>query len=361
MKKILLVVGARPQFVKLAPVIKVLKETTSFGLTIVHTGQHYDYMMSQVFFTELAIPEPNYNLEVGSGSQIFQISDILTKLTPVIQTEKPDMIMVFGDTNSTSAAALCGAVQQIPVAHVEAGLREFDKSIPEEINKLVTDALATLYFCPTPTGVKNLSNSGITDHVYLTGDVGLDLLFANRQKFSNPEQCLDKLNLSSKKYYFATCHRASNTNNTDNLKNILTAFGQLDYPVVFAVHPRTSKTLSENNLQHLINKNIILSEPLGFWDTQILIKNSKMVLTDSGGIIKEAYFHKVPSIIIDKQTEWVEIIDEAWAAIAGPSTENILKLMTNFETPLNHNQSLGHGRSAVKIAQIINEYFQHKK
>lgn len=354
-----MVAGARPQFVKLAPVFKALNASGHFLIKIVHTGQHYDHLLSGIFFSELNIPDPDYNLGVGSASQAVQIAEILLKLSPIIQAENPDLLIVFGDTNSTAAAALCAAIHKIPVTHIEAGLREFDKNIPEEINKLVTDSVSTLYFCPTNTGVQNLLKAGITEHVYHTGDVGMDLLFNLGQEFEASKDLLDRMGISAGNYIFATCHRAANTDNIENLTEILRAFASAPRPVVFPVHPRTYKVMVQYNLLDAIPQcKLILTDPFGFTDTQILIKNAAMVLTDSGGVIKEAYFHQVPSIIIDKQTEWLEILEEGWSVIAGPSFENISRYLHNFEIPEHHGMSLGDGKASEKIAQLIYEYLQ---
>lgn len=361
MKKLLLVAGARPQFIKIAPVMKALMDHGRFEIILVHTGQHYDANLSDIFFTELEIPKPKYNLEIGSSPQSIQIGNVLSKFSPILESEKPDLVIVFGDTNSTSAAALCAATHKIPVAHIEAGLREYDKSIPEEINKLITDALATLYFCPTITSVSNLKESGIRDHIYLTGDVGFDLINKHPEKISKADQTFNQLGLKKNQYYFATCHRAANTDNFDNLFNILEAFNALDFPVVLPIHPRTVNAINKFNLGHLINNNKCLTiSPIGFWETQFLIKEAKMVFTDSGGVIKEAYYHRVPSIIIDKQTEWMEILNEGWSKIAGPDQLKILELKANFEVPKTQNMSLGQGNASEIIAGFIYEYLQHK-
>lgn len=362
MKKLMLVAGARPQFVKLAPVVKAVKKSGNFLISIVHTGQHYDHALSGIFFSELGIPAPDHNLEVGSATQAVQIADILVKLSEVIGKEQPDMLIVFGDTNSTAAAALCGAIHKLPVAHIEAGLREFNRNIPEEINKLVTDAVSTIYFCPTATGVRNLTNSGVTEHVYLTGDVGMDLLFEQKEKFGQPTALFTRLKLKPQEYYFATCHRAANTDHPDNLRNILRAFTTAGLPVVFPVHPRTARVMESCNLYEMVrNTNVILLEPVGFVETQCFIKNARMVLTDSGGVIKEAYFHRVPSVILDCQTEWLEILEEGWSVVAGPSFENIQKYLSNFDIPDTHGMRLGDGTASEKIAAHIHEYFQSGK
>ncbi|HMG16532.1 MAG TPA: UDP-N-acetylglucosamine 2-epimerase (non-hydrolyzing) [Saprospiraceae bacterium] len=357
--KIVVVVGARPQFIKAAPLFKAFNKKNLFDICFVHTGQHYDHNLSQSFFEELELPEPNYNLNIGSSDQASQISDILIKLSPVLQKEKPDLVIVFGDTNSTSGATIAAAIMGIPVAHIEAGLREWDKRIPEEINKLITDALADLYFCPTQTAVNNLLNSGITNHVHLVGDIGLDLIKDTVISLQEENEVLHKYKLEKSDYYFVSCHRASITNSPDQLEQVFTALSRLDLPLVFPIHPRTLKKAKEFNLYQLLQKkHIQLIDPIGFKETQILIKNANKVLTDSGGVIKEAYFHKVPSVILDHQTEWLELVKSGWSIIAGPSEERILEIIRTFEKPSDCLAYLGNGTASDQIVEIIYEYLQ---
>jgi len=359
MYKIFIVVGARPQFIKAAPLFKSLHKKNLFDICFVHTGQHYDHGLSQSFFEELVLPTPAYNLNIGSSDQAGQISDLLIKLSPVLIKENPHLVIVFGDTNSTSGATLGATIAGFPVAHVEAGLREWNKSIPEEINKLITDALADLYFCPTQTAVDNLLNAGITKHVHLVGDIGLDLLKETVISRSEENEILSKYGIATSAYYFVTCHRASITNSPEQLEQVFNALSKLDLPVVFPIHPRTLKKAMEYNLYHLLQKkHIHVIDPIGFKETQVLIKNAKMVLTDSGGVIKEAYFHKVPSVILDHQTEWVEIVNAGWSVIAAPEEERILEIIRTFEKPSDCEGLLGDGTASGKIVDIIYEYLQ---
>lgn len=361
-KKILIVIGARPQFIKMAPVIHALQVSNHFIIKIVHTGQHYSHSLSERFFQELNLPKPNYNLEVGSSSQPLQISQILAGLSPIIIKEMPAITLVVGDTNSTSAAAMCSAMHQIPVAHIEAGLREFDLNIPEEINKLLTDAVTSLYLPPTQTGANNLYKAGIHDNVHVTGDVGLDLVKYLSIDPKEENDLLNKYKLTKQTYTFLTCHRAANTDNKQNLENILKAVSKIENTIVFPMHPRTKQAIEYHNLTELLNNSkAIVLEPIGFQETQILIKNAEMVLTDSGGIIKEAYYHKTPCIILDKQTEWIELLEEGWAQIAGPNEVEILTKMNNFALPTTHHQVLGDGHASDKIAKIIYEFLEHKE
>lgn len=353
MKSVYFVVGARPQFIKAAPVLEAMKAFVNITVKLIHTGQHYDYNLSEVFFQELKIPAPDYQLNCGSGTSVEQYVSILQKLSEVLRNDKPDMLVVFGDTNSTGAAALCSNLMGIKLAHIESGLREFDKNIPEEINKVVTDALSDLYFCPTQTAVDFLNKSNVSSKIILSGDPVLDLLFANKNKFENTD-VLETLNLEKGKYIFATCHRQNNTNNKSALESILKIFAAAPLPVLFPLHPRTKKAIVEFDLSnYLEHTNIHIIEPIGFWETQSLIANCDKVLTDSGGVIKEAYFHGKYVIVLDKQTEWVEVINEERGLVCGPNytlvIENINNL-TDFSTP---NLSLGSGNASAIIANAI--------
>ena len=359
MKKVLSIVGARPQFVKCAPISHALRG--EFKEVLVHTGQHYDYMMSESFFKELEIPEPDYNLEVGSGTAIFQMANIMLKLQDVVDKESPDIMIVFGDTNSTSAAAVVAAKNYLPLVHVEAGLREFNKLAPEEANKLLTDSISDLMFSPTETGVTNLRNEGKVEGVYNVGDVGIDLIMNNIEKISKSDLIFNEHGLIEKEYVFMTCHRAENTDSKNNLKEILTTVGKLKQTVVFPMHPRTKNAIKNFGLENLLNvPNLILLEPIGFWDTQHLLMRAQLTITDSGGIIKEAYFHKVPGIIIDKQTEWLETIEEGWNQLVGPHTDKILEAVSNAKRPKEHSNCLGDGKASTKIINIIKDYINEK-
>jgi UDP-GlcNAc3NAcA epimerase len=382
--KLLTVVGARPQFIKAAPLSKMIAETDGLTEVMVHTGQHYDYALSQQFFDELQIAPPQYNLEVGSGRHVLQMAEIMRKFDAVLEIEKPDLVVVFGDTNSTAAAAIATAKNHIPLAHIEAGLREFNKATPEEINKMLTDSVTDLYFPPTKTGVKNLEKQGITENVFLTGDIGIDLILNNLEKINNNTAIFKRLAISyqpsamsyepsamsyepsamsyqpsaakrqTSNYYFMTCHRAANTDNIDNFKQIMAAVEQLDAPVVFPIHPRTRASVEQNGLGHLLKiPNLKLIEPIGFWDTQTLIRHAKMVLTDSGGVIKEAYFHRVGCIILQNEIEWIEAVEEGWARLSGNQTERILTDIRQFTTPSVYSGFLGDGHAAKRIVDAI--------
>jgi UDP-GlcNAc3NAcA epimerase len=393
--KLLTVVGARPQFIKAAPISKMIAETEGLTEVMVHTGQHYDYALSQQFFDELNIAPPAYNLEVGSGRHVVQMSEIMRKFDAVLEIEKPDLVIVFGDTNSTAAAAISAAKNHIPLAHIEAGLREFNKSTPEEINKMLTDSVTDLYFPPTKTGVKNLEKQGVFDNVFLTGDIGIDLILNNLEKINSNTDIFKRLEISFKpqaishkqlaandvtsnfklqtsnapsnfkletsNYYFMTCHRAANTDNIENFKQIMAAVAQLDAPVVFPIHPRTRASVEQNGLGDLLKiPNLKLIEPIGFWDTQTLIRHAKMVLTDSGGVIKEAYFHRVGCIILQNEIEWIEAVEEGWAHLSGNQTERILTDIRQFKDPSVYSGFLGDGHASRRIIDAILGFLNSK-
>lgn len=351
------IVGARPHFIKAVSVSQAIRNKEGVEEVMLHTGQHYDYQLSEAFFEELDLPKPKYNLEVGSTSPLKQMGKILIGLDKIFETEKPDLIIVYGDTNSTAAGAIAAAKSNIPLAHIEAGLREHDKRIPEEVNKLLCDAVADLYFCPTQTGVNNLQAAGVKHGVHLVGDVGIDLIHANANLIQRAMPILKQFNLTPGDYYFMTCHRQANTEDPTLLTEILTALQELDRPILFSAHPRTRKAIDAYGLQELLAADHIKAcEPLGFWETQTLVKNAKMVLTDSGGIIKEAYYHKVPAVILDTQSEWVETIDEGWNYLAGPNKQKILQRVHTFERPKQHSNCLGDGTASKQIVSIIKEY-----
>ena len=352
MKKVLSVVGARPQFIKLAALSPELRR--SFDEKIVHTGQHYDVEMSQSFFDELCIPNPDYNLEVGSGKPCWQMGTMMMRLEEIVEKEQPDCIVVFGDTNSTAAAAIVAARYCIRLAHVEAGLREFDKSIPEETNKLITDSLADFYFCPSDTGVKNLHDMGIHKHVYNVGDVMIDLLVKYGQKINENLTLLSNYGIEKGKNIFMTCHRAANTDDSENLREILSVLPNLSLPIVFAMHPRTMRAIEHAGLEKMLAlPHVKIVPPMGYFDSQTMIHHASFVLTDSGGVTKEAYFHRVQGILLDTQTEWVETVEEGWNIQCGPHRDRILEAIAHLQKPTAHRQFLGEGNASKKITEIL--------
>jgi UDP-N-acetylglucosamine 2-epimerase len=356
--RIVHIIGTRPHYMKLAPIYYAIKGDKTFDQSIIHTGQHYDPELTDRFLSEFGLPKPDYNLEVGSMPHLPLIGTILLKIDEVISNVKPDMIYVYGDTNSTVAGAIAASKRNIPLAHIEAGLREFDKSIPEEVNKLLIDSVADLLFCPTQTAVDNLGETQLSGEVHLVGDVVVDLLKRGRRSVKHSP--LEKYGVFKGDYYFATCHRAANTDDENHLTQIISAFEMLDQPVIFPIHFRTSAAIDEFDLYYLQEAdNIIDIEPVSFWETQRLIAHAKCVITDSGGVIREAHIHKTPCVIIDKQTEWVESVDSGWAVIAGPDTLQILDAVSTFEVPTTHSEIFGDGKASERILDITKKFFEN--
>lgn len=322
--KIVSIVGARPNFIKCAPVSRELRK--DHKEVLVHTGQHYDPEMSDIFIDELRIPKPDYHLGVGSGTHGEQTGKILFESEKVFMREGPDLVVVYGDTNSTLGGALAAAKLNIPVAHIEAGLRSFDSTMPEEINRVVTDHISKLLFCPTELAVKNLAAEGIKKGVHFVGDVMADALAFNRGIAQEKSRILEMLGLAERDYCVLTVHRAGNTDNRQNLTSIIRAVGESGVPVVFPVHPRTRKYLQEYGLLASLPENIILIKPLGYLDMIRLMGSAKKILTDSGGMQKEAYMLGVPCITLRENTEWVETLEGGWNMLAGSDEKKILSV-----------------------------------
>ncbi len=357
--KVATIVGARPQFIKMAPVSRELRK--HFDEIVIHTGQHYDYEMNKIFFEQLNIPEPDYYLGVGSGTHGYQTGEMLKRIEEVLIEEKPDLVLVYGDTNSTLAGALAAVKLHIKVAHVEAGLRGFDKKMPEEINRVLTDHVSDYLFAPTETAIKNLHREGIKDGVYLTGDVMYDALLHNIKIARKKSRILDKLGLRPKEYMLATVHRAENTDNRKNLESIIDAFIESNELIVFPAHPRTQKYLKTYGLMKKIEKatNIILIPPVGYLDMLVLEENARKILTDSGGVQKEAYFLKVPCITLRDRTEWVETVEDGWNILVGANKGKILKAIAEFEPRREtYEYKFGEGDSSRRIVAILVEHFQ---
>jgi len=348
--KIVSIVGARPQFIKASVVSKEIKK--QHEEVLVHTGQHYDYEMSKLFFDQLGISTPDYNLGVGSGYQGMQTGKMLEKIEEVLTKEKPDFVLVYGDTNSTIAGALAAVKMHITLGHVEAGLRSFDKSMPEEINRVLTDHCSDFLFAPTKTAVINLEKEGITKGVHLLGDVMYDVLLHNL-KFAEKSNILEELNVKSKDYFLTTIHRQSNTDNADNLSNILNALSSVDKKVIFPVHPRTTKFIERYGLKDNVGKNIVMVKPVGYFDFLWLQKNAKKILTDSGGIQKEAYCLNVPCITLRENTEWIETVEDGWNILVGSDKEKIVSAVNSFEPSGSQRNVFGEGDASSKIVEII--------
>ncbi len=366
--KIMTVVGARPQFIKAAPVCIELSERGHENV-FVHTGQHYDYKLSKVFFDELKIPEPNYNLEVGSASAVDQIARMMTALERIFLDEEPDCTLVFGDTNSTLAAALCAQKCGIPVAHVEGGERNFtiniekvpSVSIPEESNRVVVDHISSIIFCASQRAVNNLREEGINQNVTWVGDISLDTFTMISRLPSNTSDILQKQQLSTRGYALATVHRAINTDIPERLKSILLGLSQSEIPVILPVHPRTQKVINQIGLIDTLPKrsNLQLIEPVGYFDMLALEKNARIIVTDSGGVIREAFFSKIPSIIVDDTTEWIDLVQSGWSRLVGADTEKIHDFINTMETPEKWEPILGDGSTRKKIVSFLEEW-SHK-
>ncbi len=350
--KIISVVGARPQFIKAAAVSKELKK--EHNEILIHTGQHYDEELSQVFFKDLKISTPKYNLEVGSGSHGIQTGKMLVGIENVLLKEKPDYVVVYGDTNSTLAGALAAVKLQIPIAHVEAGLRSFDWRMPEEINRVLTDHMSKLLFCPTQTAVKNLELEGIENGINNVGDVMYDILLTNIQR-SKTSQILKQLDLTPSSYLLATIHRQENTDLQANLTNIVNAFISSPDLIVFPAHFRTIKFLNKYGLAKKLERsqNVRLINPIGYLDFLQLMANASKILTDSGGIQKESYILKVPCITLRENTEWVETINEGWNVLVGTDIDKLIDAIQNFKPTKRTKKLFGDGKASLKISEIL--------
>jgi len=318
--KLLTVVGARPQFIKAAAFSRVARQRHTEVL--VHTGQHYDPQMSDVFFEELELPRPDHHLGVGSGPHGAQTAQMLERLEPVIQREAPDRVVIYGDTNSTLAGALAAAKLGVPVAHVEAGLRSFVRDMPEEINRVVADRLSAYLFAPTQTAVDNLAREGITDGVTLTGDIMYDALLRHAAIAAERSRIVRELSLEPGGYVLATVHRAANTDDPARLADIIDALTLLREPVVLPLHPRTRAALMGTDIE--VEPPVRIIEPVGYLDMLALEQGARMVLTDSGGVQKEAYLLGVPCVTLRDETEWMETLAGGWNVLAGADPARIL-------------------------------------
>jgi len=349
--KLLTIVGARPQFIKAAALSRELRK--KHDEVIVHTGQHYDDNMSKVFFKELEIPQADYNLGIGSNSHGAQTGAMLEQIEVVLHKEKPDRVIVFGDTNSTLAGALAAAKMHIPVAHIEAGLRSFNRIMPEEINRVVTDHLSDILLCPSRTAVTNLQKEGILIGVYEVGDIMLDALLFAKDKAKRSVKILERLKIEKKRYILATLHRAENTDNRKRLGSILRAFLNSNEIIVFPLHPRTKKMIKLFCMESLLGKNVKIIEPVGYLDMVWLEQNARMILTDSGGIQKEAYWLKIPCITLRDETEWVETVTSGWNVLTGANNSKMLSNIANFILPQEHSSLYGDGQTAKKCCEKI--------
>jgi len=349
--KIISIVGARPEFIQATPVSRALRK--NHQEILVHTGQHYDYLMSQTFFDELGIPAPDYNLEIGSGSHASQTAEILVRFEEVVLKEDPDIVIVRGDTNSTLAGALVASKLHIPTVHIEAGERSFDHRMPEEINRLVADQLSSAYFCVSQTAVNQLAKEGITKNVFWVGDVMLDAKITNRQLARQKSMILSRLELAPEKYGLVTVHRAANTDDPDRLANIVKALYQVGETIIFPVHPRTRGAFQKLDVQ--VADTIRLIEPVGYYDMMALEENARIIATDSGGVQREAYFMRKPCLTLRDETEWTETVQVGWNKLVGVDVGTILNEWKNFTPPAEQPPIFGDGTAGEKIANILSE------
>ena len=348
--KIVTVVGARPQFIKAAAVSRILRK--QHQEVLVHTGQHYDYEMSGIFFDGLDLPKPDVNLAVGSGSHGAQTAAMLQGIEEVLVAEAPDYLLIYGDTNSTLAGALAASKLRVRVAHVEAGLRSFNRAMPEEINRIVADHLSHMLFCPSDVSISNLETEGITRNVYIVGDVMRDILDWAMQRLSaKPSGILQRLGLMGKRYLVATVHRGENTDDPQRLSSIVAAFNSVNEPVVFPVHPRARKLMA--NLNCRIEPHVRLIDPLGYLDMVALIRDSRLVLTDSGGVQKEAYWMGIPCITLRCETEWVETVAAGWNVLVGSNASKIVDAVQTFTPGSSHPALYGDAFAANRCVDLL--------
>jgi UDP-N-acetylglucosamine 2-epimerase len=380
------IVGARPQFIKLAPILLAVQRhnqdhpNNHVQEVLIHTGQHYDYEMSQVFFDNFGLKSPDYHLGVGSGTHAYQTAEVLKKIEEVLLKEKPDIVMVYGDTNSTLSGALAAAKLHIPVAHVEAGLRSFNRRMPEEINRVLTDHVSSLLFCPTETAVTNLRKEGFSrmldggnlvsskplncsfcddyinnPFVVNIGDVMYDSVLQYSELAGRSSGILEDLGLSAKSYVLATVHRAENTDNPERLRDIFLGLAKVaacGIPVIVPLHPRTRKALSGLS-QDALGSSLKIIDPVSYLDMILLEKNARVILTDSGGVQKEAFFFKVPCVTLRGETEWVETVETGWNVLVGCDPEGIARAALNSNKGAEGIWPYGDGRTAAKIIEIL--------
>lgn len=352
--KIATVIGARPQFIKAAVVSRALQQIDGANEMIIHTGQHYDANMSNIFFEEMNIPKPTHHLNIQESNHGAMTGKMIMGIEEILLVEKPDYLLVYGDTNSTLAGSVAASKLHIPIAHVEAGLRSFNMKMPEEVNRIITDRISKHLFCPTQQAVLNLEKEGfknIDSQIHLTGDVMLDAALYYHQK--NTSTILQKQNLSPNNYFLCTIHRAENTNDVKRLKSIIGALNEINkqHPVIVPLHPRTVKYIEEYDLKTSFK----IIEPVGYFDMLQLIANAKMILTDSGGLQKEAFFFKKFCITLRDETEWVELVDNNCNVLVGADENKILNTVDYFyhNTFPSHLSLYGNGNAGNIIASIL--------
>ena len=354
--KLLFIVGARPNFIKVSPLCNELKQRSGIEYKIVHTGQHYDKQMSDVFFDELNIPAPDYNLSIGSGKHGRQTGLMMDKLEELCSNEVFSALIVIGDVNSTLAGALVGAKSNIPVIHVESGLRSFNRTMPEEVNRIVTDHISELLFAPTQLALENLAREGLESRSYFSGDVMYDTILQGLQRAQAQSSILNKMQVLPESYYLATLHRPYNVDVPEQLKEIFDGYAQLEIPVILSAHPRLKKNLEKFGIKP--SENIRITAPLGYLDFIVLQKNARKIITDSGGVQKEAFFLQRPCITLRPETEWVETVDaEANVLVKDRKAHSILEAVNRKVVPQFHKQPYGDGNASKIIIDLIEKQF----
>jgi UDP-N-acetylglucosamine 2-epimerase (non-hydrolysing) len=348
------IVGARPNFIKLKPMHDIFGKDLHHE--IIHTGQHYDYRLSEIFFKEFKLPTPDYNLDIGSGSPGHQVGEMIQKIEKVLIRKQYDLVLVYGDTNSTFAGAFAAVKCNIKVGHIEAGLRSFDRRMPEEINRILTDNLSEYLFAPTRTSYNNLKSERILGKIFETGDLSVEII-SEAKRLASTSKIIRDLNLDPKNYIVFTMHRAENTIYDDSFLSIIRAFKSLaEFKIVFPLHPRTKKILEQKNLFHeLVScNNVCVIPPMGYIDFISLVSNASKVITDSGGLQKEAYLLSVPCITIRRNTEWTETVEENWNILTDTNTHRIVENVREWNPSIkNHENILGNGKTAMIVKEII--------
>ena len=370
--KLFSIVGARPQFIKIAPICRAIasqnEDSQVLDDVIIHTGQHYDPSMSDIFFDELNIPKADFHLGVGSGAHGAQTGLMLQKLEELMLSQKPDMVVIYGDTNSTVAGALAAAKLHIPIAHIEAGLRSFNRKMPEEVNRIVADHISDMLLAPTPTAISNLKKENLAERTIYSGDIMHDAVIYNCKLAEEKSSILKDLSLAKKDYAIVTIHRAENTDDTERLESILTSLNEIaedGLQLVFPIHPRTKKTISAQFPDWKPSAKLNMIEPVGYLDMLQLVGNARVALTDSGGLQKETFFLNCPCITLRDETEWVETVDGGGNIVTGVNKDKIIEAVTywinktekeDVDFTAQASKAFGEGNSADRIIQAILDY-----
>ncbi len=360
-KKLITIVGARPQFIKASALSKEIKKNRDLNEVLIHTGQHFDSNMSKVFFEELDLDKPNRFLGISGGSHASMTGRMMLEIENVLNNEKPYAVIVFGDTNSTMAGALAASKLKVPVIHIEAGLRSFNLEMPEEINRVVTDHVSSLLLAPTQIAIQNLKAEGLhKEKLYCVGDLMYDVAIEQNKKLIQPPTSINNLNLKEKKFILTTIHRAENTDNFFRLSKIVSVILEqsIKRQVIWPLHPRTKAQLDSHGLLENLKKKVITTEPLSYLEMMSLQRTAGLILTDSGGVQKEAFFHRVPCVTVRDETEWTELITTGWNRLCPPLDESSMLhiIESAFGTSGKSTKLYGNGDAAKQIVSILEEY-----